>query len=210
MKLYKNDWYISIDVTIEWDEENLRRFKQRWFLDRGYWNVDPIRSIIRIPKKIQQLQHMSWTWQCHEEDHLWESNPFTDDVNEWLMRNWWAYDSCMSTSRPHYEINDHLENICLSYRTKWGDHLEWRMKISWELWLKISATCTYIWWRVYYEVKDWKIISHQDVSWEPPFEFIAEWELPRNNNVIVRTMTQEMYDREHWLDQQTIYFITEW
>jgi len=180
----------------------------RPYSDLMYFDI--IRFFIPKPKDIEHLETDYYSW--NQEKHLWETNPFKEDLYKWLLWKRWAVHTCFNM-REHtlefYNDSSDAKRIKYSYYTYWWDHLEAWMYISKREWLKIDAECIYEWWRVDYTIDNWVLVQRVEAEETERPDWITEDEWIMNLTNTVHILNQESYDRMLEHNPWDLYFVTE-
>jgi len=189
MKVWNNNEPIKITISVTFDKDRYPYIMpNRWPNPILYW-VDK--------SWLAELARLSDEWRRGE--HIWEKDPFEEDISDWRMKNWWANYSCngclcQSSIWPDWKISE-----CYTYMTYWWDHLEWRMYISRRFGSFVTAECMY-WmnWRIEYKIDHWKLIERVDVPPQKvPDEFITKWSDLKESLVTFSILRAIDYDRLH-------------
>lgn len=213
MRIWDKATLVDVIATIEWDADNMYLFVDALVWPYDYSSlryVDPIAFFIQRPDSFIKIETEMYNWKSW--DHLWEKNPFEEDVNNWYMNKWWSYTWCDVRDTPELDFdvnnNNSIRSVRYHYHTYWWDHLEWWMHISKKEHVKVTVWCLHQWWRIDYTIVDWKLIERADAQGNPS-DRIAGWDDVMNLTNTVHIINQDDYDRMYQHHPDDIYLVTE-
>ncbi len=197
MRVWTKDTAVSINAIFSWDVKN---FISETYLRRMYGTPDVICSCINKPLSIRRMENDMYAWD-REKSHIWETNPFRVEVNNWFFEKRWAYNSCLWPCTVEFPNENEIN---YRYRTFWWDHLEWYVNVAKKYHIDISVRCEYYSNEnendiniISYSINDrWEVLNYSAIHHAAPTrELITEWAEPFTDTVTVRRMTQEEYDQ---------------
>ena len=214
MRIWDKATLVDVIATIEWDADNMYLFIDALIWAHNYSflrYVDPITFFTPKTESFRKMENAMYDWRTSE--HLWEKNPFEEDVIKWYMTKWWSFTWCDLRGTPEldFDVNDNnkIKSVRYHYHTYWWDHLEWWMYISRREHVKVTVWCLYQWWRIDYTIVDWTLIERADAVDNHAPDWIAEWDLAENLTSTVHIINQTDYDRMRERDPEDFYFVTE-